>query len=456
MKSRLVPVLALVVAAASLTVLGSTSASAATYTARLARTPIAGEVARITGAVRPAGRPVGLQRYVGGRWVKVSATRTGSEGRYSFGVRAVRTSYAYRSYAPRTQVGGRTYGLAYSRAVRVTSVTPRLSLTISGAPVGQSKGGTTNLSPATAVFRPARPGTAVGIQRLVNGTWTRVAGARQNAAGAAYFQVRAGTASAPGTFRAYSRPTGAYSYALSTAGSPRYLAKKWSDEFGGTRLDTTKWRYRLQAAGGNRVCSTPASAGYGLTTVGRGVAQLRVRKIRRATSACPYGTYKNAMIEASGTKGFQGRYGVYAARVKFQTGRGMHGSFWMQGPSVTGAEIDVAEYFGDGRVDSGLASFVHYTDSRGRLSSAGGIRNLSSALAPRRTPSNGYHVYSVEWTPSRYVFRVDGNATLVTSRPRVASSPESLILSLLSSDYELPHLSSTAPTMAVDWVRVWQ
>ena len=186
------------------------------------------------------------------------------------------------------------------------------------------------------------------------------------------------------------------------------------------------------------------------------MAQLRVRKVGRPTSACPYGTFKNAMISANGTSGFQGRYGVYATRAKFQTGRGMHGSFWMQGPAVTGAEIDVAEYFGDGRVDSGLSSFVHYTDERGRLSSSGGIRNIASILGPRNSPSNGWHVYSVEWTPTRYVFRIDGTATLVTSRPHVATSPETMILSLLSSDYELPYLRSTAPAMAVDWVRVWQ
>ncbi len=456
MKSRLVLVLALVLSSASLVMLGETSASAATYPARLVRTPIAGEVARITGAVRPAGRPIGLQRYVAGKWVKVSATRTGSGGAFTFGVRALRTSYAYRSYAPAARVAGRSYGLAYSHAVRVTSLTPRLALTVAGAAVAQSRAGATNLSPATAVFRPARPGTTVTVQRKVGGTWTRVATARQNASGAAYFQVSAGTASAPGTFRAYSRPTGAYSYAYSSAGSPRYLTKRWSDEFAGTRLDTSKWYYRLQAAQGKRLCSTPGSAADRLITVGKGVAQLRVRKVRQATRSCPYGTFKNSMIGSRPSSSFNSSYGTYAARVRYQTARGMHGSFWLQGPSVTGAEIDVSEYFGDGRVDSGLSSFVHYTDRRGQLSTSGGIRSIASILGPRKSPSNGWHVYSVEWSPTRYVFRIDGTATLVTSRPHVATTPEEMILSLLSSDYELPHLRSTAPTMAVDWVRVWQ
>lgn len=453
LRSRLAVLLALALSTASLVMLGEGSAAAATYTARLARTPIAGEVARITGTVRPAGRPIGLQRRVDGRWVKVGASRTGSAGRFSLGVRAYRTSYDYRTYAPRTRVAGRTYALAYSRTVRVTGVRATMALTVSGAPVGQSRAGAGNLSPATAVFRPARPGTPVGVQRLVNGTWTRVAAARQNASGAAYFQVAAGSASSPSRFRAYSRPAGT-TYAFSPEGAPAYLTKTWSDEFSGTRLDS-RWFYRLQSAGGKRLCSTPGSAADRLVSVGGGVAQLRVRKVRQPTKACPYGTYKNSMIAVAPSASFDGKYGTYAARVKYQTARGMHGSYWLQGPSVTGAEIDVSEYFGDGRIDSGLSSFVHHTDSQGRLSTTGGIRSIASILGPRKTPSNGYHVYSVEWSPKRYVFRIDGISTLVVSR-HVATSPETMILSLLSSDYELPHLRTTRPTMAVDWVRVWQ
>ena len=50
------------------------------------------------------------------------------------------------------------------------------------------------------------------------------------------------------------------------------------------------------------------------------------------------------------------RYGVLAARIKFQPRHGQHGSLWMKPASPRapptgkgGAEIDVIEWFGDGQ-----------------------------------------------------------------------------------------------------------
>ena len=65
---------------------------------------------------------------------------------------------------------------------------------------------------------------------------------------------------------------------------------------------------------------------------------------------------------------------------------------------------------------------------------------------------------SVEWTPERYIFRIDGRETFRTSKG-VSGRPEFLILSLLSSDYELSKLKGEAnlpQAMSVDWIRFWQ
>ena len=159
---------------------------------------------------------------------------------------------------------------------------------------------------------------------------------------------------------------------------------------------------------------------------------------------------------AEASPGFSATYGVFAARVKFQKGQGQHGAFWLQGPSPRGAEIDVAEYFGEGRPDGGLGSYVHYTDRFGKLHTSGGTRSVKGILGAGRTPASGWHVYSVEWSPSGYIFRMDGIPTFATNKPFVATAREGMILSLLSSDWELPALKSTASPMQVDWVRAWQ
>ncbi|MGN6250591.1 MAG: glycoside hydrolase family 16 protein [Marmoricola sp.] len=231
--------------------------------------------------------------------------------------------------------------------------------------------------------------------------------------------------------------------------------KVFDDEFSGTRLNAGKWQTRVQPRTGNRTCSSPSSS---MVRVAKGHAVLRIKKVGGATAQCPHGVFANAMIgtgEAT-MPGFTSTYGRFSARVKFQRGRGQHGSFWMQTSQPNGAEIDVAEYFGDGRSDGGISNFVHRSRPDGSVESVGGVRrNVRKLLGRHHTPSNTWHVWSVDWSPSGYVFSVDGHVTMKTSRARVSTS-EFMVLSLLTSDWELPSLNTTRSTMQVDWVRAWR
>lgn len=436
---------------------GPQASAAATYPARPSTNyPLAGESIQISGKVPPTRRPIGLQRYSKGRWTSVAASRTKRRGAYAFTVRAYATPFLYRTYAPRTKVKRKTYPLRYSNNVRVAAVRPTLAMSFAGAPVGQLRNGTAGMTPALAVFRPARVGAGVTIQRLVGGAWKSVVtGGRQDSQGVFRFQISAGSAPNPARFRAVTSPARGVAAVYSAAVTPSYLYEKWRDDFSGSALDRTKWQTRVQPRSGLRRCSSPDPS---MVRVGNGVATLRIaRTAERTSRTCPYGYFKNAMIgTAEATPGFSATYGVYAARVKFQSGRGQHGAFWLQGPAPHGAEIDVAEYFGAGRPDGGLSSFVHYTDTFGRLHTSGGTRSVTAILGAGRTPASGWHVYSVEWSPSGYIFRMDGTPTFSTNKPIVASAKEGMILSLLSSDWELPALTSTSSAMQVDWVRAWQ
>lgn len=68
-----------------------------------------------------------------------------------------------------------------------------------------------------------------------------------------------------------------------------------------------------------------------------------------------------------------------------------------------------------------------------------------------------YHVLSVEWTADEYVFRIDGHETWRTTQ-NVSDHPEFMLLSMLSSDYELAMLGNNPlPQHSyVDWVQFWQ
>jgi beta-glucanase (GH16 family) len=181
----------------------------------------------------------------------------------------------------------------------------------------------------------------------------------------------------------------------------------------------------------------------------------------------PIGTFAYRLNGHLMTNGQYFKYGVLAARIKFQQRQGQHGSLWMQ-PAISesstdsaqgGAEIDVVEWFGDKVKNGGLASFIYKLTQDGPQKVGGQLDDPGQYLAAQDDSwFKRYHVFSLEWTPTEYIFRIDGQETWRTSEG-ISHQPEFPILSLLSSDYELSHLGgekNLPQTMQVDWVRFWQ
>jgi beta-glucanase (GH16 family) len=232
----------------------------------------------------------------------------------------------------------------------------------------------------------------------------------------------------------------------------------FDDQFDGFALDGTKWSYRQ----------------LGLLNPGRTKSESSPEAVRVEDGALKLGMlenparpgyYLNGHISTEQSYSFT--YGVAAARVKFQKPRGMHGAFWMQAPTFgavpgdakqSGSEIDAVEYFGSTYPDGGMASLTYYRDKDGNSAKIGGMQaDATNALEKGDAWWKKYHVFSVEWTPDAYVFRIDGRETFRQTE-NISGMPEFLVLSLLSSDWELPDLDkSQIPTdMKVDWVRVSQ
>jgi beta-glucanase (GH16 family) len=176
----------------------------------------------------------------------------------------------------------------------------------------------------------------------------------------------------------------------------------------------------------------------------------------------------NGHIGTAGKQSFS--YGYAAARMRFQPLRGQHASLWMQpeAPAATegsalstGAEIDIIEWFGEEAADEGLCNFVYDYPDDGKADSVTARRTGGCIDNPQRYGADWaskYHVFSVEWTPQRYIFRIDGKETFRTSKG-VSGQRQYLILSLLSSDYELARLGDETRLpqhMYVDWVRYWE
>ena len=117
----------------------------------------------------------------------------------------------------------------------------------------------------------------------------------------------------------------------------------------------------------------------------------------------------------------------------------------------------VVEFFGRTKRDSHIAAFLHWYDSANAHHKLGGKFPRANRLKRRaETWSTTYHVFSVERRPDALVFRVDGREFWRETQI-VSQAPEYLLLSMLTSDYELEKLTPRRmrQTAKVDWVRVW-
>lgn len=322
----------------------------------------------------------------------------------------------------------------------------------------------------TATVRPVRVGRRVQLQVWSGDVWAPVATRRQDARGRAQFAVPGAVDGEAVSYRVKAMAFGGLRARTSTpVSTARWLEPTWTDEFSGTELGR-EWstRGREHGMGNRRSCSKGDPRAV---SVGGGAVRLSVVADPDATTRCRIkgrdataGRYAYRLSGHIGTQGeFSFRYGVAAARVKFQRLRGQHGAFWLQPtggmyPGALGSEIDVVEYFGDHHPQGGLATFMHRYDGRRRVSTGGWVADSASYLRSRRDGwSKNYHVFSVEWTPRLLVFRIDGKETGRMTRG-VSAERQFPILSLIAADYEVPRIKEKRlpQHMYVDWIRVWE
>lgn len=328
----------------------------------------------------------------------------------------------------------------------------------------------------TADFKPAQSGRAVTLQRKITkgkkkGKWKKVRTRRQDQTGQMVFKV----GGAKRTYRVVSPAHGGVRKVVSKPVKMKKWSKKldFSDGFGGRKLNKKKWSHdKRPHLPGVRTCAKPTKAD---TTVRGGAVILGVSKNPKRRGKCritvngkrqamPY--LRNSQISTA--RKFDFKYGYAAARVKAQRSRGMHSAFWsnplygMQPKGRgKGTEIDVMEYFGqrDSGREQGIGTQLHRMSKGGQWRSHGSTFAHSATLKGPQQFWDNYHVYSVEWTPKRYIFRIDGREYFRSNR-YVSKAPQYLILSMLTSDWEMPALykpgNSLNSKAKVDWVRVWE
>jgi beta-glucanase (GH16 family) len=327
----------------------------------------------------------------------------------------------------------------------------------------------------TATFTPVSEGRAAVLEQNAGGGWQEVSTVKQDADGRAEFVLPEGAPGAGTRFRVTAPSAdGLDEVVTATAAADSWGDPDFSDVFDGTEMSDL-WINRGEGYNpeGLRNCSKGSADAV---EESGGALQLSVlADPERADEKCaakkadgsPAGKFGYRLNGHVMTNGHYFKYGVLAARIKFQPLQGQHASLWMQ-PAITesttdpakgGAEIDVIEWFGDDVKNGGLASFIYAPTPDGPEKIGGQLEDPDQYLADQDDDwFTRYHVFSVEWTPDAYIFRIDGQETWRTTEG-ISGQPEYPILSILSSDYELEHLGGEdklPQTMSVDWLRFWQ
>jgi beta-glucanase (GH16 family) len=234
----------------------------------------------------------------------------------------------------------------------------------------------------------------------------------------------------------------------------------WSDEFDGAAGSPpapTRWRYEVGTDWGNQQLEYDTNRPSNASLDGAGHLLITARREDYLGRA-----YTSARLNTLGQ--FTQAYGRFEARIKLPIGQGIWPAFWLLGANIDQVgwpgcgEIDILEY--RGQQPATIWGSVHGPGY------SGGNAITTSYSLPAGTFNDDYHVFSVEWSPNRIVWKVDGNlyrtvtpASLPGNGTWVFDHPFSIILNVAVGGNYVGPPDATTPfpqSMIVDWVRVYR
>ncbi|MFC0047263.1 family 16 glycosylhydrolase [Rheinheimera tilapiae] len=183
----------------------------------------------------------------------------------------------------------------------------------------------------------------------------------------------------------------------------------WSDEFDGQSIDSNKWNFEVNCAGGGnneKQCYT-ADKANAFTSGG----MLNIVAKPAATGAEK--PYTSARITTKKKADF--KYGRFEMRAKLPSGQGAWPAFWMMptdsvyGDWPRSGEIDIMEAVNlkvkdaKGNVESNVHGTLHYGKPWPNNSSSG--KNYT--LPGGKNPADDFHTYAVEWQQGEIRWYVD-------------------------------------------------
>jgi beta-glucanase (GH16 family) len=233
------------------------------------------------------------------------------------------------------------------------------------------------------------------------------------------------------------QPTGEDRLPQSPEGKAWKLA--WHDEFNGSTLDESKWE--TPPDGKRRDAWWMREA---VSLDGKGHLVMRTFK--------EGDRYIDGCVRTRGK--FEHAFGYYVARVKLQKQPGHWSAFWLYNTCVgkigdqgrDGSEIDIME---KPWLDDRINHAIHWDGYGKDHRSSGKVSRVPNVM-------EGFHTFSLLWTPSEYVFYVDGKETWRTKAGGVCQVPLYIKLSDEVGDWAGDIKKVKLPDeFLVDYVRVY-
>lgn len=204
----------------------------------------------------------------------------------------------------------------------------------------------------------------------------------------------------------------------------------WSDEFDGTSIDTNKWNFELNCAGGGnneKQCYTDSEQN---AFIKDGVLNIVALPADEGAEK----PYTSARLNTRYNADFT--YGRFEMRAKLPSGQGSWPAFWMMptdeeyGTWPRSGEIDILEAVNlktvaeDGTVEANIHGTLHYGREWPNNSNSGKAYTFPEGM----NPADDFHTYAIEWQEGEIRWYVDGYlyATQRRSEVRYNSKDEAV------------------------------
>ena len=202
----------------------------------------------------------------------------------------------------------------------------------------------------------------------------------------------------------------------------------WSDEFNGpngSAVDSSKWASETGGGGwGNDELEYYTRR---LENASQQDGNLVIQVLQEKYTGADGVTRNYTSARLKTQNKFSQAYGRFEARIKIPRGQGIWPAFWMLGTNIvpvgwpTCGEIDIME---KAWLTDHIQHALHWDGySPSPLAGSAGLQVLNMGMN-----DGGWHVFGLDWTPTNYVFYVDGTQTYSTNAGGVSQVPEYVML----------------------------